>query len=80
MLTLLGTSGCHLCDLAEALLQQVAAARPVSWCYQDIALDDGLITRWGEHIPVLLDTQGRILQWPFSVLDVQRFAIEAGTC
>lgn len=79
MLTLLGTPGCHLCDLAEALLQQVAAARPVHWQYEDIALDEALITRWGERIPVLLDNQGGVLCWPFSVLDVQRFARVDGT-
>lgn len=74
MLTLLGTRGCHLCDDAEALLQQVAAARAIDWHYCDIALDEALVERYGTRIPVLLADDGRELGWPFSLLDILRFA------
>lgn len=74
MLTLLGTRGCHLCDDAEALLQQVAAARAIAWRYRDIALDEALVERYGTRIPVLLADDGRELGWPFSLLDILRFA------
>lgn len=73
MLTLLGTPGCHLCDRAEELLKQAALARPLQWDTLDIVVSDQLIARWGEKIPVLLDTEGRALCWPFSLLDVLRF-------
>lgn len=70
MLTLYGTTGCHLCDQAEALLKQVAAARKLEWRYVDIALDEALVEKYGTRIPVLLTPQGRELGWPFSLLDI----------
>lgn len=73
-ITLLGTRGCHLCDVAEALLRQAGAARRVAWQYQDIALDEALVQRYGERIPVLLSADGRELGWPFSLLDILRMA------
>lgn len=69
-LVLLGTKGCHLCDTAEALLSQAAAARPLAWEYRDIALEAELVSRYGERIPVLLLPDGRELGWPFSLLDI----------
>lgn len=68
-LTLYGTPGCHLCDAAEALLAPLASARGVSWQYIDIALDEALVVRYGEHIPVLCNSAGDELRWPFSLLD-----------
>lgn len=73
-LTLLGTRGCHLCDVAEGLLRQAAAARALVWIYVDIALDDVLVAEYGERIPVLRDARGRALAWPFSLLDIIRFS------
>lgn len=72
MLTLYGTVGCHLCDQAEGLLRQAAAARPLTWQYVDIALDDALVEKYGVRIPVLVDGAGREMGWPFSLLDVLR--------
>lgn len=74
MLTLLGTTGCHLCDQAEALLRQAQAARHVEWRYVDIALDEALVEKYGLRIPVLLAPGGQELGWPFSLLDIVRFA------
>lgn len=72
-LTLLGTRGCHLCDVAEGLLRQAAGARALRWCYLDIALDEALVASHGERIPVLRAEDGRELAWPFSLLDILRF-------
>lgn len=72
-LTLLGTRGCHLCDVAEGLMRQASAARALNWRYADIALDEDLVARYGERIPVLLAADGRELGWPFSLLDILRF-------
>ena len=73
-LILLGTRGCHLCDKAEALLRHVSAARSLQWEYRDIALDEALVSRYGERIPVLLLSDGRELGWPFSLLDILKLA------
>lgn len=68
-LTLYGTPGCHLCDVAEALLAPLVSARGLSVQYIDIALDDALVARYGELIPVLRSSTGDELRWPFSLLD-----------
>lgn len=70
MLTLYGTTGCHLCDQAETLLRQAGGARALEWCYVDIALDEALVAQYGTRIPVLRADDGRELGWPFSLLDI----------
>jgi len=68
--TLYGTSACHLCEVAEALLAQVLASfdeaqRPPIELV-DIADSDALIERYGTRIPVLRrDSDGIELAWPF---------------
>lgn len=69
-LVLYGTTGCHLCDKAEALLKQLSQARAFQWRYVDIALDEALVAEYGSRIPVLMAPAGQVLGWPFSVLDV----------
>ena len=34
---LLGTSGCHLCDIAEQIITQFQAVQPISYQHVDIA-------------------------------------------
>lgn len=67
--TLYGTSACHLCELAEALLAQLLAgfdeARRPRIELVDIADDDALIDRYGSRIPVLRRADGAELAWPF---------------
>jgi hypothetical protein len=70
MLTLYGTTGCHLCDEAEILLKKAAAARVIEWHYVDIALDEVLVEKYGARIPVLMTADGCELGWPFSLLDI----------
>jgi glutaredoxin len=67
---LFGTSGCHLCEEAEAVLREIG----IQWNYVDVADDDGLIEEYGIRIPVLkrCDT-GAELGWPFDVDAVARF-------
>ena len=65
-LTLYHTLGCHLCELAHALVEPVAAARGWRVVLVDIADDDGLHQRYGTRIPVLYDAAtGAELGWPF---------------
>ena len=69
---LLGTSHCHLCEQAEALLQQLQRVTPV--CYQlldIVTLTDEIMTSFATSIPVILTPTSR-LDYPFSVLDLQR--------
>lgn len=64
-LELLGTSGCHLCEQAEEILQALQAAGcEFSYEVVDIADDDALFQRYGLLIPVLRGA-GAELNWPF---------------
>ncbi len=61
MLLLYTTTGCHLCEHAEEILYaQGVPFKPV-----DIADDLALIKRYGVRIPVLADSAGNELGWPF---------------
>ena len=73
---LYGTSGSHLCDDAERLLAHTSAALRLDWEYIDIALDNELVDRYGTRIPVLIINTHE-LNWPFSLLDIQRAASTA---
>jgi len=64
---LYGTSACHLCDIAEAMLQQEQQAGSVfEFETVDISESDALFERYGVLIPVLQHPDGRELNWPFS--------------
>ncbi|HCT74784.1 MULTISPECIES: glutaredoxin family protein [Psychrobacter] len=69
---LLGTSGCHLCDIAAQLLTQFQAVQPIAYKQVDIAnFDEALMMEFATTIPVILTPSTR-LNYPFSVMDLQR--------
>ncbi len=68
---LLGTKGCHLCEVAEQRLVEFQSVVPVSYINVDIAdFDEPLMMQFATQIPVIL-TQNARLDFPFSVLDLQ---------
>lgn len=70
LIRLYTTSACHLCELAEALLQDAnLTAESI-----EIANEDALVLRYGVRIPVIkrLDTQAE-LDWPFTSQDILLF-------
>jgi glutaredoxin len=52
--TLYGKPGCHLCDDARVIVQQVCTELGVGWTEIDITSDDALFQQYGEQIPVTL--------------------------
>lgn len=63
------TSACHLCELAEALLQQLNPEMVIIEAV-DISESDALIEQYGTRIPVLSDPDAEKshpneLSWPF---------------
>ena len=69
---LLGTSGCHLCDIAEQLMTQLQAVQRITYEHVDIAdFDEPLMMEFATTIPVIL-TPTKRLNYPFSIMDLQR--------
>jgi glutaredoxin len=52
--TLLTRPGCHLCDDARAVVEQVTAELGVTYEERDITADETLLRTYGEQIPVTL--------------------------
>lgn len=73
-LNLYGTSGCHLCEVAEQLLAHCIDFQRFEVELIDIAESDEMIERFGVRIPVLEDAcSGRTLDWPFDAAQVAGF-------
>jgi len=61
---------CHLCELAEQMLEECAA----TWYEVDIESDLELLRKYGNHVPVLYRADvDRELFWPFSSETVLAF-------
>ncbi len=69
-LNLYGTTCCHLCEEAEAVLQVIGVKAE----HIDIAEDDALLEKYGVRIPVVkrADT-GAELGWPFNAYTLKKF-------
>lgn len=63
------TEGCHLCELAAALLN----AAEVRYTAIDICDDETLAERYGVSIPVVKALDERCLCWPFDATQLQEF-------
>ena len=53
-ITLIGRPGCHLCDDARAVVEEVATDLGVGWEERSIEDDPDLRAQWADHIPVTL--------------------------
>lgn len=90
---LLSTEACHLCELAQGVLQQ-AFGQPhvmalsqqanLQVYLQDIIDQPLWLEQYGEKIPVLLDESSNLtLEWPFDVSAVvfwlEKVAVNTGS-
>lgn len=80
-LTLYTTDGCHLCEYAESVLEEVLQTEPeLSWTKVDIAHQDDLMERYAIRIPVIrLEAADYDVGWPFSVADVRHYLAQFKT-
>ena len=63
---LYGTSACHLCEAAEAIIEPIRLAAGFKLYKIDIAEDDALVVQYGTKIPVLYcEKTKQSLEWPF---------------
>ena len=66
-LCLYETSYCHLCEEAQQHLAPYVEQGVCEIELIDIAVEDGLLERYGQRIPVLRDAvAGTELDWPFT--------------
>jgi len=73
-LELMGTVGCHLCDLAEQLIVNCVDMQAFAVYQVDIADEDALVERYGVKIPVLVDLASKAeLEWPFDEIQLLAF-------
>lgn len=75
---LYGTLGCHLCDMAEDLLNQFVSVYPIGYTKVDIInLADEQMQHWATKIPIfIVKNNQRIiatLAYPFSLADLVSF-------
>ncbi|KEI71778.1 glutaredoxin family protein [Endozoicomonas elysicola] len=66
-LTLYTTSGCHLCEEAEEMLNFLQGQQVCRWAAIEISEDDRLVDLYGVRIPVIATEEGRELGWPFTL-------------
>ena len=78
ILILYGTSACHLCEMAETLIQQQQKTHTFNYIKCDISESDELFAHYGLSIPVLRGDDGAELGWPFSAGDLGVFLSNAG--
>jgi hypothetical protein len=76
-LILLGTSACHLCEEAQALLARVLIQFPQTQLeLVDIADQNQWQSRYALKIPVLYHTKTLSeLNWPFNEADIMTFIL-----
>ncbi len=63
------TDGCHLCEDAEMLLKQTT----VVYTKVDIIKDQRLVDLYGYSIPVVANSNGDSINWPFDLQQLNDF-------
>ena len=62
--------GCHLCDDALVVIDQVCSERGVTWSSVDVDSDPELRSTWTDHVPVTFVDGVQHAQW---FLDADEF-------
>ena len=69
-LFLLSTDGCHLCEVAKSLLDQLH----LQYELVDIIEEQQLVDLYGDKIPVLMaETAEQALFWPFEQEQIKQY-------
>ena len=66
------TAGCHLCDLADVILQELTNNHDLKINHTEIGDDDDLVASYGTTIPVVRFIDNSEILWPFSRQDIER--------
>lgn len=69
-LYLLSTEGCHLCENAKQILDNMQQ----QYQYVDIMEEERLVQTYGEHIPVIIaESAEQALFWPFNEQQIEQY-------
>ncbi|MDC2964003.1 glutaredoxin family protein [Gammaproteobacteria bacterium] len=69
--TLLTTSGCHLCELANSQLEKLRKLGKIDFIEEvEIANSEKLMKKYGASIPVIKINEHE-LYWPFELQDLE---------
>lgn len=74
MITLYTGTGCHLCEQARIILDEVVGAG--AYTVVNITGDPALQASYGTRIPVVKNARGKEKGWPFSAGQIKRLAAE----
>lgn len=78
-LQLFSTSGCHLCELAKSLVEELAKRHSLTFEEIEIGDSEELVELYGVRIPVLRDlASGREVGWPFDLAELDVFLQSLG--
>lgn len=74
VLTLYTGEGCHLCDLARDILDQVLEGKGNSAAYKvvNITGNETLMAAYGECIPLVRNSAGQEKGWPFTAGQIRK--------
>lgn len=74
MLTLYTGEGCHLCDLARDILDEVLEGKAGSAAYKVVSItgNDTLMAAYGERIPLVKNGAGQEKGWPFTAGQIRK--------
>lgn len=76
IVTLFTTAGCHLCDLAEAILLTIPSQYDLEITQIEIGDSDELVERYGIRIPVVRFSDESEIGWPFQQNDIESKLIQ----
>ena len=72
-MTLYTGAGCHLCELARDILDEVVGAE----AYEVVSISDNeqLMASYGERIPVVKNNAGKEKGWPFTAGQIRKIVL-----
>jgi hypothetical protein len=62
-ITLIDRAGCHLCDDAATVIEQVARESGVQWTRLDVDGSPELLAEYADLVPVILVDGQQVAQW-----------------
>lgn len=71
-LILYTTAGCHLCELADDIVQTLAHQYQLNIIPTEIGDSDELVERYGIRIPVVQFPDNSDIGWPFDQHDIEK--------